>query len=233
MFGLRSGGLSWIFKGTCIAGFLTKRPLAASSKWLHATEIPNRSWHCFGDRNFWHSIQDFNSTLRFCVQGVWFNRQLLVGKFNFGSLHHVSTWLGSNFPLPLNVENAGAFVGCLCSRRFWYSQPETFKVDFGQLWGSLSSCSRLVTNSRCWEIFGNWWFAVPVKAWETRFYGEDTRNFSDHFEKSFWLTIPLGWHALGYATTSFLSSLSGGLYASPDPEPLLIFCLELRATKRF
>ena len=30
--GLRSGGLNWIFKGTCIAGLLTKRPLAASSK---------------------------------------------------------------------------------------------------------------------------------------------------------------------------------------------------------
>ena len=167
MFGLRSGGLGWIFKGTCTAGFLTTRLPPASSKWLHAKEIPNRSWHSYGDRNFWHSIQNFDSSLRFRVQGVWFNRQLLAGKFNVGSLHHVSTWLGSDFPLLLNVQNAGAFFGCFCSLKFWYSQHETFKVDFG-LWASLSAacsnCSQLVTNSQRWEIFGDWWYAVPFKA---------------------------------------------------------------------
>jgi hypothetical protein len=103
--------------------------------------------------------------------------------------------------------------GLTCNPRFW--SPETFK--FGQLWGLSAACSncRLMTNKR-WENFG--WHAVPFRM------GDEVlrrcKKLLGLFGTSFWLTIPLDWHALGYATTSFLSSLSGGLYASPDPEPL-------------
>ena len=131
-------------------------------------------------------MQDSERPLHFCVQGVWFHRQLLAGSGEpFGARTSVQmTWV--NFPRNIcfmNVQNTRVFVECPQNQQFWYSQPEAFSLEFRQLSDSLSVArlnrSWLVSHRKRRFFSGNWWYAIPFTTWETRSYREDSRSFQD------------------------------------------------------